>query len=279
MTLTQQSILEFGLPETAALLTKGFEGYTVPLTFSLATLLHSIRVDGVDGNASQVALRDGEPVGVALIARRGWRCRLAAMAIVPTARGQGVGRAFLADLIAAAKTRGERAMLLEVIADNKPAVQLYERCGFSTVRRLVSLQRPASKDDQIATPTESLVEVDIAAVAELVTSYGLPELPWQISGASLIHSGPPGRAYRLQEAYVVFSDPAAEQIGIRSLIVQPEWRGQGQATRLLQALFTAHPGKTWQVPALFPEEMTGVFTKAGFQRQALSQFQMTLPLQ
>lgn len=278
MTLTHQSILEFGLPETATLLTKGFEGYTVPLTFSLSTLLHTIRVDGVDGNVSQVALRNGEPVGVALIARRGWCCRLAAMAIVPAARGQGVGRAFMAALIAAAKARGERAMLLEVIADNQPAVQLYERCGFTTVRRLVSLQRPAVADEQVTAPTESLAEIDIATVADLVTSHGLPELPWQISGASLIHSGPPGRAYQLEEAYVVFSDPVAEQIGIRSLIVRPEARYQGQAIRLLQALFAAHPGKTWQIPALFPEEMAGLFIKVGFQRQALSQFQMTLPL-
>ena len=60
------------------------------------------------------------------------------MAVVPEARGRGVGKWLMAQLIAEAKARGERVMVLEVIEQNEPAVRLYKGCGFHTQRRLVS---------------------------------------------------------------------------------------------------------------------------------------------
>jgi hypothetical protein len=47
---------------------------------------------------------------------------------------------------------------------------------------------------------------------------------------------------------------------------------------LLRALFAKYPNKTWHVPAIFPEEMTGFFEKAGFEKEDLGQFQMKLEL-
>jgi predicted GNAT family acetyltransferase len=113
-------------------------------------------------------------------------------------------------------------------------------------------------------------------VARLVTAHGLPDLPWQISGESLAQGGAPDRAYRLGAAYAVLTDPGASRIGIRSVLVQPEARRQGQATRLLRAVMASHPGKTWSVTALCPEEIGGLFAKAGFTSEPLSQLQMEI---
>jgi hypothetical protein len=39
-----------------------------------------------------------------------------------------------------------------------------------------------------------------------------------------------------------------------------------------------YPGKTWHVPAIFPEELGKVFEMAGFEREDISQWQMRLVL-
>lgn len=55
------------------------------------------------------------------------------LAVSATAQGQGIGRLLLGDLVAAATRRGCEALLLEVRADNAPAVRLYERAGFQHI--------------------------------------------------------------------------------------------------------------------------------------------------
>jgi hypothetical protein len=65
---------------------------------------------------------------------------------------------------------------------------------------------------------------------------------------------------------------------IWSLLVEAEIRGNGLGTHMLKSLIANHPGKSWHVPALFPEELEDVFVKAGFEREKLSQWQMSLVL-
>ena len=176
-----------------------------------------------------------EAVGVALVARRGWTCRLAALAIVPEARRRGVGRWTMDRLIEEAGLRGERQMVLEVIEQNEPAVGLYRGGGFRVLRRLVGYKAIHSGSaGPVPAHATDVREVDVREAARLVTAYGLPDLPWQVSGESLALTGPPNRAYRLGEAYTVISNPAGPQIAIRSILVKPEARGQGLAARLLR---------------------------------------------
>jgi ribosomal protein S18 acetylase RimI-like enzyme len=166
-------------------------------------------------------------------------------------------------------------MVLEVIEQNAPAVRLYKGCGFRVRRRLVSYVAAPHTEGATA---DDLEEVDLYEVARLVMTHGLPDLPWQISGESLAGIGPPNRAYRLGTAYVALSDLGADRVAIRSLVVRPEGRGQGQTARLLRAVMAAHPGRAWQVPALCPEEVGFAFEGAGFERDLLSQLQMEITL-
>ena len=52
------------------------------------------------------------------------------VAVDPAYRGLGVGDALVTDLVSRARTAGVGALLLEVRADNAPALGLYERHGF-----------------------------------------------------------------------------------------------------------------------------------------------------
>jgi ribosomal protein S18 acetylase RimI-like enzyme len=270
MKLELHPILDHGLQQSVELMNLGFSDYFVHIELTLPMFLNMARSESIDLGSSRVIQVDDGAAGVALISRRGWTSRLASMCIAPASRGRGAGRATMDILLAEASARGDHAMVLEVIENNEPALRLYEACGFKTERRLVSYEGTFAGMEGQA----ELREVDIREVARLVTMYGLENLPWQVSGESLASSGPPNKAYQLEDAAIVISNPHAEQVAVRSLIVKPGSRGQGQATRLLQALTRKYPHKKWLVPALCPEEVGPVFEKAGLQRGELSQLQM-----
>jgi ribosomal protein S18 acetylase RimI-like enzyme len=181
----------------------------------------------------------------------------------------------MSQLIEQARSRSERAMVLEVIEGNEPAIHLYRRSGFQTVRRLVSYDaRPPTS----AAGTVQRRETDLRELAGWVSAYGLPDLPWQISGENLAQLGPPNMAYEWDGAYIALSNPEIDTIAVRSLFVLPQARGQGRAARLLNATMARYPGKTWRVSPLCPEEMGGLFERAGFERGSLSQLQMRIEL-
>ncbi len=271
MNLTLQSVAEFGLAPAAALATRSFAGYFVPVNLSAASVLSMIRQDSVDPALSRALIVDGQPAGIAFIARRGWTSRLAAMAILPEARAQGVGREAMPQLLAEAKARGDRTMTLEVIAQNAPAIRLYESCGFRIDRRLVGYSgRPENATSDLA-----LEEVDVRDAARALVAHGPPDLPWQLSGETLAQIGPPAVAYRAGDAWVVLSDPAAPTIVIRAVVAAPHARRQSLASGLLRAAIARHPDREWRAPAIWPEEIGGLFEKIGLSRGDLTQWQMT----
>ena len=71
------------------------------------------------------------------------------IAVDPTVRGKGVGRALLAENLRQAARAGARAMFLEVDQDNAQALALYERLGFVRVGERTGYYR--RKDGQRAT--------------------------------------------------------------------------------------------------------------------------------
>lgn len=265
-----KSMVDCDLSEIAEIINRGFSDYFVKIEVNVAGLLHMVAQDSLRMGDSRVVVRDGEKVAVALVARRGWSSRLAAMAVVPEARGEGIGTWLTERLLAESKERGERRMELEVIEENAPAVRLYKKGGFRVLRRLVSFELSGSPEET----EEKLEDADIREVALMVTAHGLANLPWQVSGESLACMGPPDRAFKLGGAYAAISKIDMPALVIRSLVVEPRMRRKGQGRRLLKALRAKYRGKAWSVPALCPEEMGGLFERAGFERGELSQFHM-----
>lgn len=78
----------------------------------------------------------GGLVGVAGMAL-GPVCDVLSLAVDPTARRRGIGRALLAELLTQAWSAGAERVLLEVAADNDAALALYAAAGFEAVRRRV----------------------------------------------------------------------------------------------------------------------------------------------
>lgn len=74
----------------------------------------------------------GEVLGAAVILqpRGSRRMRLYSLAVDPRARGRGVGRTLLLDVLAEAQRRGAAVVSLEVREDNAAARELYRSEGF-----------------------------------------------------------------------------------------------------------------------------------------------------
>ena len=265
---------DYSLPDVVEILNRGFESYFVTIKFNVNTFLSLVRKDGVDLPVSRVLLADGEPAGIALLARRGWTSRLAAMGIAQNVRAMGAGSWLMDQLIREACERGEREMFLEVIEQNEPAVHLYQKYGFEIVRQLIGLIRKEAVEEQ---PRE-LEEMDVREAARLISQYGLPDLPWQLSAESIAQMNPPTCAYKNGQACIVISNPEANDIAIWSLLVKPNERGNGLGVETLKAIITQYPMKTWHVSAVLPEELGKIYERAGFVREQLSQWQMRLNL-
>jgi ribosomal protein S18 acetylase RimI-like enzyme len=265
---------DFPIPDLADLMTRSFEGYFVPVNITDMVLHTMLRRDGIDLTASRVLMKDDEPIGIAFIARRGWTSRLAAMGITSDARNGGVGTWAMEQLIEESKSRGEKEMVLEVIEQNTAGVKLYEKVGFQKVRRLVGykLENPQSES------AHNLEEIDIRDLARQVTYHGMKDLPWQLSGTTIMQHTPPSRAFRLNDAYCLVSNPDATDMAISSVLVKARSRGAGLSAVLLRALFAKFPNKTWHVSPIYPEEMGFIFEQVGMTREPISQWQMSRAL-
>ncbi len=260
----------YSLSDLLSILNRGFEEYLVPIQFNMIAFTNLLRKDSIDLMTSKVLTVDGQPCGIALLARRGWTTRLAAMGLAKQMRGKGAGTWFLNELIEEAGERGEREMVLEVIEQNEPAVNLYRKHGFESMRRLIGCTRTNAEE----TGDADLQEIDLREMGRLVSRYGLPDLPWQLSGESIAQMNPPARAYRFGPACIAVSNPDMGQVVIWSLLVEEHARGKGLGTEMLKAVIAHHPGKRWQMPAILPEELWKSFERAGFEKENVSQWQM-----
>jgi ribosomal protein S18 acetylase RimI-like enzyme len=273
MKLTQRTVLEFGISQTAEVLNHGYSDYFVSIQLDLSQFHTMLRTNQIDVCLSKVVLQGGKPVGVGLISRRGWTSRLAGMAVIPEARGKKIGQWLLAHLIEEAKARGDRFMELEVIQTNEPAFRLYQKMGFKSIRKLASYSQESPSGT-----AAGFEEIDMRSLANLVNSNSYPNLPWQISGENLAVSAPPAKAYRLESAFAAITNPEAERISFLSILTLPHARNRGQAGRLMKALFARFPGKIWAIPGYYPEEMNGFLLKMGFKLETLNQYHMILNL-
>ena len=75
--------------------------------------------------------------------------------VVPSLRGLGLGSCLIEQALAGFQRLGLRRAFLEVTADNKPAVRLYHRLGFRTVRTIYkTVDSPGRSADQIGHRSE-----------------------------------------------------------------------------------------------------------------------------
>ena len=102
-----------------------------------------VKAWGRPGDTAMIALIDGFPVGAAWFrlfkaSAPGYgfvdeQTPELAVAVVPNARGKGVGSALLSSLLDHARTEGHHALSLSVDRHNEGAIALYEQYGFGQV--------------------------------------------------------------------------------------------------------------------------------------------------
>ncbi|MBK8026464.1 MAG: GNAT family N-acetyltransferase [Chloroflexi bacterium] len=274
MERTVESAFEHSLEALCDLINESFVGYVGGEVHFIPRMLSGFLVqNGISLARSLVARVDGGPAGIALLARRGSSVRVGLMGVAQAAQNLGIGRWLIGEIEREARENGDHRLELEVIEQNPRAVHLYEATGFRHMRRLIGY----SGEGLGGTP-EPLQPVEIADAARRITAWMPPDTPWQCSGENLVTFGPPFAAYRMgyraADAWAIVSNPAGEAITINGLAVPPEQQRQGVATRLVGALIAAHPGKSWRVPPICPEEYGPIFTRNGMTRVPINQFQM-----
>lgn len=262
------------LAEIAKVLEHGFEGYFVPMRFTSETLARLIQRGHVDLTQSYlISDGSGASLGAMLIARRGKDARIAALALVPQARGRGLGRHAVARAVDDAAGRGEQRIVLEVITINHAARRLYEASGFVTLGTLVGYERDASSSPE---PVVETVACDLdQAIGALLRAY--PERPsWSTAPVSFAGATHPLQAYASADGdAVALVEAAGTRMRLLALSVAQERRRQGLARDFMLSLFHRFPDTGWTVPPVVPETMADAFFVAtGWRRSELTQVEM-----
>jgi len=73
---------------------------------------------------------DDQLIGAATMQWRADPCELIELAVAPERQGQGVGRAIVAWLLAEARRRGKRQMLVGTANSSIGNIAFYQKCGF-----------------------------------------------------------------------------------------------------------------------------------------------------
>ena len=170
--------------ERADLFNAAYEGYHVPFHVDVATLEFMDGAFDLDLDASRIAFRDGDPVGLGNLGVRGEDAWIGGVGVVTGARRSGIGEALMRALHQQALERGVRRVWLEVIVENSGAFALYEKLGYRTIRDLEVWSLAAA--DEADAPAR---EVPAAEAQARVRELGGAREPWQRADETIANYG------------------------------------------------------------------------------------------
>lgn len=274
LTSTFLPAAELPYRELAPLFERSFAEYIVPIRATPSGTEARNRIEHVDLFASQIALHGHAPVGLALIARRGRTSRVAAMGVIPEARGTGVARQLLARVIDDARLRGDRSLILECIASNERALRLYRGAGFVVTRQLVGYRAGGL----VAEPAR-VVEIDPAELGRRLARHDDGTLSWQLAPETLCGLTAPARGWTIDGTAVAVGSVLESEVALRAVFTPPEQRRRGHASRLLRGLAAAFAPLRLAMVPIVPERLGAELAVAlGAARHELSQVEMAFPL-
>jgi GNAT superfamily N-acetyltransferase len=178
LSLELRSARTLSVGERAELFTAAYEGYVVPMLIDEAALAWMQEKFDFDLDASRIAYRDGDPVGLANLAVRGRDAWIGGVGVVASARRAGVGEALMRAVHEEARSCGVERVWLEVIVENTGALALYEKLGYEVVQDVEVWTLPAAEGEHAGR------EVPVSDV-----KTQLPERhePWQRADGTLSH--------------------------------------------------------------------------------------------
>jgi len=272
--IARTSFAAAGLELATEGLNRGFADYIVTMRWTVDALARRMEAESVDPLESFVYRAGDDLVGVCMMARRQRRSRVAAFCVSPAFRKTGVGRRMIADALAAARSRGDERMSLEVIEQNDAAVAFYRATGFSAQRRLYGFRR------QPASPAAApLQDVAIRELADIAERNEPADAQWQLASATLRALRAPARAFALaDDVYALVSGEREDAFDLRALVVPVAKRRTGGGRRMVDALAARYPGKACNVAPIVPASLQPFFTAAGFAVQDITQLEMAVAL-
>ncbi len=178
MTLELRSARSLSPGERAELFNAAYAGYLLPFHVDEQQLAFMDDAFDLDLDASRIAFRDGEPVGLGNLGLRGEDAWIGGVGVVAGARRSGVGAALMRALHEQARERGVRRVWLEVIVENTGALALYEKLGYQLVQDVEVWTLPAA--DGVHDGRE-------VPVAEAKAQLPERREPWQRADGTLSH--------------------------------------------------------------------------------------------
>lgn len=273
--LLEKRAIEFTPTQLAEAVTECFKGYIQTFILDAEGFERRFRPEGLDTEASIILMDGDSPAAICLIARQGWTCRVAAMAIAPDFRGQGVGKSLMRKVIDEARDRGDHRIVLEVIEQNPPAIGLYESVGLKITRRLVGYRR-----SPMPSVAADLKEIDPLTVVRHMFTECDANLPWDFKPETLIGKSPPTLGLTIDErSFALVTNTPGERVIIWSLFTDRAYRNAGCARQLLEAIAARFTGKALVTPVALPDDLAPeFFASTGFQVNEISQYEMALDL-
>jgi ribosomal protein S18 acetylase RimI-like enzyme len=169
------SVRSLSPAERVALFNAAYEGYVMPFHLEEPQLSFMERSFDFDLDASRVAFRDGEPVGLANLAIRGDEGWIGGVGVVSSARRQGLGETLMRAVHEEARARGLRRVWLEVIVENTGAFSLYEKLGYEVVQDVEVWMLDGAPDGEHDAREVAAAEIDLPPKHE----------PWQRAAGTL----------------------------------------------------------------------------------------------
>ncbi|MCG8350116.1 MAG: GNAT family N-acetyltransferase [Chloroflexales bacterium] len=253
----------FDLDTLADLFTRSFAEYFYPVNLSAENLAQQMRVESIDLWHSLVMLVDEQPVGIALLARRGERVWCGGFGITLPWRGYGLAQPLAEAMIDQARQTGARTLTLEVLTRNKRAIRLYTRAGLHITRDLLIVEWRRPKDGLPSKPNVSLIATN---ADELLEHFGLLHpvaAAWQRELTTLIlRGGLLGAALRMNEdtaAYVLYQKGSNGGLRLADLGAQ-----DATQAKLLLAALQLHSKHLVSVNEPANSPLTTAFIAAGF---------------
>jgi len=167
--------------ERAELFTAAYEGYLLPFRIDEQQLAAMDDAFDIDAEASRIAFRGGEPVGLGNLGVRGDDAWIGGIGVVTAARRSGIGQALMRALHDQARERGVRRVWLEVIVENTGAFALYEKLGYRTIREVEVWSLAAEEG-----PTSGR-EIPAPQAQARIRRVSSGREPWQRSDGTLGH--------------------------------------------------------------------------------------------
>jgi len=180
-----KTVSQCTLEETLKAWNKGFEEYFVEIKMNEEMFLNRLVGEGLYPELSIVAFDHHNPVGIVLNGFRqiagkktSWN---GGTGISPEYRGKGISRVLMEETIAIYERENVEIATLEAIKENKVAIALYEKYGYTITNQLLFL----SGEYEAKVEKEATIHVETIRPEQLPhLSFYQEDVPWQCSWQS-----------------------------------------------------------------------------------------------